>query len=225
MSGIFITGTDTGVGKSVVTGFLAKYLQAKGFKVITQKWMQTGSCFSMDINQHLKIMGVAKSVVKAHLQDVCPYIFKLPASPHLAAKVEKRRIRISKIKKSFKLLSSKFDFVIVEGIGGTLVPINKKRLVIDIAYELNLPVLVVAQNKLGAINQVLMTIEALKHRKLKILGIIFNNCPGQNSRILKDNPNIIREITGENILGVLPWEKRISLLYKKFLPIALKIII
>lgn len=224
MKGIFVTGTDTGVGKSIVTGFLAKYLREKGCKVVTQKWVQTGSRFSADINLHLKIMGVSKSLIKEHLDCVCPYIFKLPASPHLAAKAEHKKIKIAKIKKSFKLLSSKFDFVIVEGIGGALVPLNEKHLVIDIAKELGLPVLVVAQNKLGAINHILMTIEVLSKRKMKILGVLFNNCQGQDKLILKDNPDIIRKITGQNILGVLPWNKRFSLLYKRFLPIAGKII-
>lgn len=223
MRGIFITGTDTGVGKSIVTGFLAKYLRGKGYKVVTQKWVQTGSCSSTDINLHLKIMGVSKGAIKGYLDCVCPYVFKLPASPHLAAKTEKKKINIARIKESFKLLSSKFDFVIVEGIGGALVPVNEKRLVIDIAKELGLPVLVVAQNKLGAINHTLMTIEVLKHRKMKILGILFNNCQGQNKLILQDNPDIIKKITGQKILGVLPWNKRLDLLYKNFLPIAGKI--
>lgn len=224
MRGIFVTGTDTGVGKSVVTGLLAKYLRKKGFKVITQKWIQTGSKITTDINLHLKIMGLSKDAVREQLGLVCPYIFKFPASPHLAARAEKRRIDLARIKESFTLLSSQFDFVIVEGIGGTLVPVNEKHLVIDIARELNLPVLVVAQNKLGAINQTLMTVEALKMRKMKILGILFNNRRGQDGLILKDNQNIIRRITGEKMLGALSWSKDLNLLYRQFLPAARKII-
>ncbi|MDD5477458.1 MAG: dethiobiotin synthase [Candidatus Omnitrophica bacterium] len=223
MKGIFVTGTDTGSGKSTVTGLLAKYLREKGDKVITQKWVQTGSRFSTDINLHLKIMGVSKNEITEYLDYVCPYVFKLPASPHLAAKAENKKIKIAKIKQSFKSLSLKFDLVIVEGIGGALVPVDEKRLVIDIANELGLPVLVVAQNKLGAINHILMTIEVLKQRKMKILGIVFNNCPGQDKLILQDNPEIVRKITKQKILGVLPQEKRLDLLYKKFLPIAARI--
>ncbi len=223
MKGIFVTGSDTGVGKSVVTGLLAKYLRKKGHKVVTQKWVQTGSRFSADINLHLRIMGVPKAKIKKYLNHICPYVFKLAASPHLAAKTENKKIKIAKIKKSFKLLSSNFDFVIVEGVGGALVPVDEKNLMIDIARELRLPVVVVAQNKLGAINHILMTIEVLKRRKMKISGILFNNCRGQNKLILKDNPDIIRKISGQNILGVLPWNKRLDLLYKKFLPIARKI--
>lgn len=225
MRGIFVTGTGTGAGKSIVTGLLAKYLREKGYKAVTQKWVQTGSRIPADINLHLRIMGAAKGKIKNYLSYICPYVFKLPASPHLAAKAEKKIIKIAKIKESFKLLSSKFDFVIVEGVGGALVPVNEKRLVIDIAKELGLPVLVVAQNKLGAINHTLMTIEVLKHRKMKILGILFNNSPGQNKLILEDNPGIVKKMTGEEILGVLPWNKRFDLLYKNFLPIAGKIIL
>ena len=224
MRAIFVTGTDTGVGKSLVTGLLARHLKERGFMVVTQKWIQTGSHVHADINLHLKIMGVSKAEIKDYLDSICPYVFSLPASPHLAAKAEKKRIDIARIKRSFKLLSSKFDFVIVEGVGGSLVPVDEKYLVVDIAKELNLPVLVVAQNKLGAINHTLMTIEVLKHRKIKILGILFNDYKGQDKLVLKDNPDIIRKLTKQNILGVLPWDKRIDVLYKKFMPIARKII-
>jgi len=224
MRGIFVTGTDTAVGKSVVTGLLAKYLREKGCRVVTQKWIQTGSRVCADINLHLKIMGKNKHEIREHLGDICPYIFLLSASAHLAAKAENKKIRAGKIKKSFKSLCSNFDFVIVEGLGGALVPFNKKRLVIDIAKELDLPVLVVAQNKLGAINQTLMTIEVLSNRKMKILGILFNNRKGEKEQILKDNPDIVRKLTKQKILGILPWDKRPDSLYKKFLPIARRII-
>ena len=223
MRGIFVTGTDTGVGKSVVTGLLGKYLREKGYHVVTQKWIQTGSSVPADINLHLKIMGMFRGKIKDYRTCVCPYILKLSASPHLAAQAEQRKIHVAKIKKTFKTLFSNFDFVIVEGIGGVLVPLDKQRLVIDIAKELDLSILVVVQNKLGAINHALMTIEVLKNRKMKILGLIFNNLKGQKQLILKDNPEIIKKFTQQRVLGVLPWQNNFNLLYKKFLPITRKI--
>lgn len=223
MRGVFVTGTDTGVGKTVVTGLLGKYLREKGYRVATQKWIQTGCRIPVDINLHLKIMGMSRNEMKDYHASVCPYIFKLAASPHLAAQAEQRKIQVAKIKKSFSRLSSNFDFVIVEGIGGALVPLDQQHLVIDIARALDLPVLVVAQNKLGAINHTLMTVEVLKNRKMKILGIIFNNLKGQQQRVLKDNPGIIKKFTRQRILGVLPWNSNFNLLYKKFLPLARKI--
>jgi dethiobiotin synthetase len=153
------------------------------------------------------------------------YVFKLPASPHLAAAAEGKTIRADKIRKSFLKLSKKFDFVIVEGIGGALVPYDRKRLVIDIAGELELPVVIVVENRLGAINHTLLTIEAVRARGMKILGVIFNSPAGkEDEKILKDNPQIIRSVSGERILGTLGRQKNKKLLQKAFSPIGGKIL-
>ena len=97
MKAVFVTGTDTGVGKTVVCGLLAKYLADSGSSVITQKWLQTGSeGFPEDIQTHLNLMGISKKDIEKHQPLVCPYAFKLPASPHLAAEVEKKSINAAK---------------------------------------------------------------------------------------------------------------------------------
>ena len=218
MKAVFVTGTDTEVGKTVVCGLLGRYLLDKGYKVITQKWIQTGLAdYPSDIATHLKIMKKTTDDIKADLAYVEPYNFDFPASPHLAANLEKKEIDAEKIKTSFKTLAEKFDFVIAEGIGGALVPFNEKNLVIDIAKELNLPVIIVAKNKLGAINHTLLTIEALKTRGMKILGIIFNSkCEKEDEIILKDNIRIIEKISGQKTLGNLPWLDYMDLLYEAF---------
>lgn len=226
MKNIFITGTDTGSGKTVVTGLLARFLLDNGLRVITQKWIETGSKgFSRDAGLHLKLMGRKKQEARDYLPYISPYTLKFSSSPHLAASLEGKTIDIRRIKRSFRLLSEKFDRVIVEGIGGALVPFNEKRLVIDIAGELNLPVLIVADNKLGAINHTLLTIEAIRRRKMKIIGIIFNNRsrPTQKT-ILRDNPRIIKILTKVEILGELPFVKDVRLLRKPFIPIGVKIV-
>lgn len=218
MRGIFVTGTDTGVGKTIVTGLLAKFLDDQGYNVITQKWVETGSAgFSKDVSLHLKLLGKRRHRIGDRLSDISPYTFKFPSSPHLASSLEKRKISIERIKRSFKSLQKAFDFVVVEGTGGALVPLNKRKLVIDVAKELNLPVLVVVGNKLGAINHTLLTIEALKARKLKIAGVVFNS-PGskESDTILKDNPKIIKAISGQKLSGSLPWTKDKNILYKSF---------
>lgn len=227
MKAVFVTGTDTGAGKTVVSGLLGRFLLEKGYRVITQKWIQTGSGnFPKDINSHLKLMKMPRHNIKEYLSYMFPYTFKFASSPHLAASLEKRTISIKKIKKCFKFLQKGFDFVIVEGAGGALVPFNRKRLIIDIARELNLPVLIVASNKLGAINHTLLTIEAIKRRGMKIIGIIFNNRYRKVSKIiLKDNAKIVAKLTGEKILGTLPYIKDKNRLYKSFLPIGNKITI
>jgi len=225
MNSLFITGTDTGVGKTVIAGYLAKYLLNKGHTAITQKWIQSGckGNFPLDIAVHLKIMGKDKSYINDYLRFICPYKFRFPASPHLASKIENKRINPRKIIRSFRTLARKFDFVIVEGSGGVMVPLDRRILLIDLAQEAGLPVLIVAQNKLGAINHTLLAIEALRLRKMDILGIVFNNPQKEDARIIKDNPSIIGALTGENILGVLPWIEEPEKLYKHFVPIAEKI--
>lgn len=225
MRGIFVSGTDTGVGKTIITGLLGRYLLDKGYNVITQKWIQTGCRDSLaaDIKLHLKIMQRGKNDLGGYSGFISPYVFKMPSSPHLASQIENRIINPDKIKESFRWLSRHFDFTIAEGIGGVLVPLNKKRLVIDIVSQLNLAVLVVAQNKLGAINHTLLTIEALEKREIKILGIIFNNPKKEDKRILRDNPLIIKALTKHKVFGTLPWIERYEKLYKRFIPIGKKI--
>jgi len=210
VKGIFITGTDTGVGKTVVTGFLGRFLKEEKRSAITQKWIQTGTD---DNPPELKIHPYP-----------AVYSFKFPASPHLAARLEKRKINKEKIKKAYKNILKMHDFVLVEGIGGALVPFNGKDLVIDIAKDLRLPCVIVVGNKLGAINHTLLTIEALKRRKIKILGIVFNNClKEQSGAILKDNTKIIKALSDEKILGTLPYTKNLNTLYRKFTKIGKKI--
>lgn len=226
MTGIYVTGTDTGVGKTVITGLLGRYLKETGYRVITQKWIETGVGKSpSDIDLHLRLIKMQKKDIKDYLPYVSCYTFRFASSPHLAASLEKRRVRTDRIKKSFRFLSKRFDFVIVEGLGGALVPLSGKRLVIDIAKELGLPVLVVAGNKLGAINHTVLTVEAIKKRGMKIVGIIFNNLYKRGDKIiLRDNPRIIKRLTGEVALGTLAHSKDKELLYKTFAPIGKRII-
>ena len=221
MKAIFVTGTDTEAGKTVVAGLLGRFLLRKGCRVITQKWIQTGSDnFSADIASHLRLMGIKKDNIENYLPYISPYTFKFASSPHLAATLEKRRISAEKIERSFKFLQKRFNFVIVEGAGGALVPFSRKGLIIDITKKLFLPVLLVTENKLGAINHTLLAIEAIKKRNMKIIGIIFNNRNKKaNKIILKDNVEIIKKLTDEKILGVLPYSKDKNRLYKAFVPI------
>ena len=209
MKAIFVAGTDTGVGKTIVTGLLARHLLTKGYRVVTQKWVETGSLrSSRDIGVHLKLMGKRRADYVRHLSAMMPYIFKFASSPHLAARLENRHIRKERIKRSLKELAKHFDIVIIEGCGGLLVSLDKKTLMIDIVKELRLPVLLVAANRLGAINSTLLSLEALRSRKIKITGVIFNNVSkDENKRILKDNPRIVKALSGVSVLGTLPYTK------------------
>jgi dethiobiotin synthetase len=219
---IFITGTDTGVGKTVVTGLLGRFLLEKGINVITQKWVQTGCIgFSEDVAQHMKLMGRAAKDIEMYFREVSPYVLKFPSSPHLAAKLEKIHIDSEKIEDSFFKLQKDFDTVLVEGAGGPMGPLDEETMIIDVVGKIKIPVLVVAENRLGAINQTVLTIEALRKRNIEIIGIIFNQLSKkENELITRDNPKIIEKLTGVKVLGKLPFCEKEENLYEAFRPIA-----
>lgn len=223
MKAVFIAGTDTGVGKTVVTGLLSRYLVKKGYRAVTQKWVQTGRAeFSHDIDTHLRLMKMRRKDFKDHLPFMAPYIFDLAYSPHLAARLEKKKIDINKIRRSMDNLAKNFDIVIIEGTGGLLAPLNKKILLIDVIRRFRLPVLLVVENRLGAINHALMSIEALMRRGIKIIGLIFNNiskAKDRESLVLKDNPLIVKALTNVRILGSLPFTHNTDCLYRRFAPL------
>jgi dethiobiotin synthetase len=208
MTSFFVCGTDTGVGKTIVTGLLARTFLDRGYSVITQKWVQTGSKgFPQDISTHLKLMRKKKSYVNGLLDLVCPYVFKYPASPHLSAKLEAKKVEVRKIKTAYKKLCGMFDVVIVEGVGGALVPLNEKTLLLDIVKELKMPVILVVGNKLGAINHTLLTVEAVRSRGLKIAGLVFNEISGSAGRITSGNKKILKKlIKGPVFSACLPFQ-------------------
>jgi len=133
------------------------------------------------------------------------YNFKEPAAPSLAAYLEGIDIDIDKIIEDYKELGKKCDFVIVEGAGGLLTPIKDSFSMRDLAKTLNLPLVIVARPNLGTINHTLLTIEAAKNKNIKIAGIIISDYPSGTENIaIKNAPDMIKELSGEKILGILP---------------------
>jgi dethiobiotin synthase len=156
-NGFFVTGTDTGVGKTVVSTVLTMSLRAKYWKPI-----QTGSIDGTDSEFVKKWAGANSVLPEAH-------IFKAPLSPHLASSRENKTIDLKHIVKTFETLSGKF---IVEGAGGALVPINESALMCDLIKQLNLPAVIAVDLRLGCINHSLLTIEALRSRGITVAGFI-----------------------------------------------------
>ncbi|MGB2630961.1 MAG: dethiobiotin synthase, partial [Candidatus Omnitrophota bacterium] len=192
---------------------------------ITQKWVQTGCVgFSEDIAVHMALMGKTEEDIKEYFIEVAPYVLGFPSSPHLAAKLEETVIDQRKIENSFQSLQKEFDVVLVEGAGGAMVPVDETKMMIDIVGDIGMPVLIVAENKLGAINQTLLTIEALRTREIDIIGVIFNQrSKDVDDIILKDNPEIVEKLTGIKILGELPFSDNVEELYSAFKPIGEKV--
>lgn len=209
MKGVFVTGTGTGIGKTVVCGLLAGFLRARGMRVTTQKWVETGVADGpSDIDVHRRLMGAPGFAAEPPLADRCPYRFSLPASPHLAAALEKRRVDPAVIEAAYRRLAETHDVVLVEGAGGILVPLSEELLTGDLVARIGLPVLVVAENRLGCVNDVLLTVEAVRRRGIPLLGLVFNRLPGEGggtpAEVLADNPRIVVEITQAPVLGEVP---------------------
>ena len=188
----FIAGIDTDIGKTFAAGLMAKYLLNQKKSVITQKFAQTGcKGISEDILMHREIMGI-------EIQDVdkdgttCPYVFDYPASPHLAAKMQKQEIDIKRIDKSTSILENKFDYVLLEGVGGMHVPVTIDYSLLDFMEERKYPMILVTSSKLGSINHTLLSLEVAKQRQIPIQGLIYNQYPANSEFILKDSIKVFK---------------------------------
>jgi len=205
VNGLFITGTDTGVGKTWICGYLAGFLRAQGVRVVTQKWVQTGCAgYSEDLARHQQLSGFTPDPALAPLLN--PYCFPFPASPHLASAREGVVIEAEVILSAYRALAAQFELVLVEGAGGVCVPLTDHLLTIDLVARLHLPAVVVVRNGLGCINHALLTLEALRARQIPLLGLIVNHTsPDGDARILQDNPRIIEQLSGVPVLGSMPY--------------------
>ena len=172
--GLFITGTDTGIGKTVVSALLLRYLKQQGRNAGYMKPVQAGleiidgQKVAPDLYYCQQVAG-AFSVPADHL---CPYRLNTPASPHLAAKLDGVEIDPGRILDSFNWLGEQFDSVLVEGAGGLMVPLKQDYLMRDLMVEMGLPVLVVCRSGLGTLNHTLLTLEALQAAKLELAGLV-----------------------------------------------------
>lgn len=201
-----ITGTDTGVGKTIICRYLAAYLKSRGLNVVTQKWVQTGSKESDDIREHNLTLQASAAQMPDMKELRCPYSFPLAASPHLAARSQGVKIKAARIEEMLCALEQRFEVVLVEGSGGALVPLNEKLLLADMASRLKIPVVIVIANRLGAINHTLLMVEALRVRGLHVMGLIFNRVEKNgDKKILNDNIHIIGHLSRVPVLGEMPF--------------------
>lgn len=194
----FVTGIDTDAGKSIATGYLAQQLMQSGKRVITQKLIQTGNTsMSEDIEVHRKMMGTG--LLPEDVEHItCPFIFTHPCSPHLAAQIDQREIDINRINECTRILSDKYDVVLIEGAGGVMVPIKEDYLTIDFMEQQNYPVILVTSSKLGSLNHTLLTLETCKNRGLQIKSIIYNEFPIADPIIAADSYQYLERYIKEN---------------------------
>ena len=189
----FIAATDTGIGKTFITAGLGRAAQMKGISVGISKPI---SCGGIDDAKYYQ----EKLKLKDSIDSINPVKFRQPLSPYAAMKMEKVKIDINKIRKSIRHLKGNRDLVLVEGLGGALAPIKKNYYIADLIKDLKIPCIIVARAGLGTINHTLMTIEALKKRKIKIAGIIMNGFDGREIS-QRSNAQVIEELSGVKIIG------------------------
>lgn len=187
MSTIFVAGIDTDCGKTVATGLLARFLRRRGVNAVTAKLAQTGCVgISSDILFHRKLMGVP--LFEADKKGLtCPYVLPFPASPHLSAGREGVQIRREKIEETAGELEKIFDTVLMEGVGGFLVPLSETLNAGDFVAAMGWPVILVTSPRLGSLNHTALTLEALKSRSIPVLGAVFNMGVVHDAEIAADS--------------------------------------
>lgn len=208
--GIFVTGTDTGVGKTIVAATLARLLRMNGVKVGVMKPVTSG-CREENgqlVSDDAQLLCQAAGVVIS--DDIAPYCLREALAPAEAAKIDGVRIDFSAIKASFDRLASAHDFVIVEGAGGLMVPLTGGLLVADLARELELPLLVVARPGLGTINHTVLTCFAAQQLGLKVAGVIVNGMPEHPGLAEKGAPHQIGSLCGASVLGIWPQRNEVD---------------
>ncbi len=164
----FVTGTDTGVGKTHVTVLLLRALNEAGHRALGYKPLACGD------RRDAELLRGAGADPGQPLEAINPVYFRVPASPMAAAMIENREPDLAAVRAGFDVLSGLAETVLVEGVGGWLVPVTAGYSMADLAVELGLPVLVVVNNRLGALNHTLLTVEAIRGRGLMCAGLILN---------------------------------------------------
>ena len=202
--GIFITGTGTEIGKTVIAGGLAASLKQAGMNVGVMKPISTGDTADAQFLKHAAQVDDERSLIN-------PIYLRHPLAPSVAARMEGREINVSCVETAFAELQQKYDFVIVEGVGGIAVPIQDDFLVVHLIKRLQLPILIVAQAGLGTLNHTLLTVAYAQQFELQITGIVLNGLRAETAGLAEaTNPAEIENLTGVPVVGIVPYEKRLD---------------
>ena len=206
--GLFITGTDTGVGKTLITAGIVRWLRSQWIDVVPVKPVQTGAekkgdiLVAPDLEFCLSASGLQPGLDEKRWMS--PYLYEPACSPHLAGRIAGRYPDISIIQKYIELILRRRQAVVVEGAGGIMVPLNENESMLDLMKALNYPVVLVSRIGLGAVNHALLSINTLVTAGLGVAGIIFNqNTPPvpENRYIEEDNPLVISRFGKVRVLG------------------------
>lgn len=213
MRGIFVSGTGTDVGKTLAVAGLMRQLRRRGVDAISMKPVQTGvtvdaagRAIAPDLDFVLRAAGL--SVDEETMGHLAPYLYEPACSPHLAAHLAGQPIQMEKILASARWLAERHQGLVVEGAGGLLVPLGEAGLMIDLVAALGLPVVLASPAGLGAINHVLLSLEALRRRNLRVLGVILSATQPvaeDDLYIHEDNAQAIAAWGKVPVLARIPW--------------------
>jgi dethiobiotin synthetase len=204
--GVFVTGTDTDVGKSVIAAGLTAALRSRKVRATYFKAVQSG-CQEEDGRLIAGDARLAQTMagLEEPLEVLTPVVLQLPLAPAVAAAQAGVRIDLEEIARAYRHLAGRYEFMVVEGAGGLYVPlVDNTFLVLDLARWLGLPVVVVARAGLGTINHTVMTVKAVQQAGLPVVGVIMNQYPKKPNLAALTNPGIIEAISGRPVLAKVP---------------------
>jgi dethiobiotin synthetase len=199
--GVFVTGTDTGVGKTLVAAALAQHLRKRGLRVGVMKPLETGVENPTEEGPDAALLRWASETC-APPDQVAPVRLRAPLAPSMAAEMEKTFIDFGSLIETSRQLRRSHDFVIVEGAGGLMVPIAGGLLIADLVRAMELPLMVVCRPSLGTINHTLLTLFAARQMDLLTAGFLVNNMPLHPDKALADTPHTLAALASADLLGV-----------------------
>lgn len=206
VKGVFVTGTDTNVGKTWIAAGLTAVLRRWGLRACYFKPIQSG-CPEEDGRLIPTDARFARELagLEEPLELLTPITLRLPLAPGVAAAREGRRVDLEEVARAREELARRYDLLVIEGAGGLYVPlINTRFLVLDLIQWFRLPLIVVARAGLGTINHTVLTVKAAQHAGVPVAGVILNRYPARPSLAEETNPEVIAALTGVAILGKVP---------------------
>lgn len=205
--GFFITGTDTGVGKTVISGAVICLLRSLGFHTGVMKPVESGCDLIGDaLVPHDGTFLRQIAHAEDQMSDITPSVFQSPLAPMMAAEIENKDVDIIQIKRAFARMSDKYGTLVVEGIGGLMVPLTKDYYALDLARDFGLPLIVTARPGLGTINHTILTVDTALREGLKVAGVVINYAsPAVNDLAEQTNLTLLPRILQVPIAGVFPY--------------------
>ena len=204
-NGFFVTGTDTEVGKTLVSGALILKLRERGMNTIGFKPVVAGTyqdAKDQTLNEDVETLRLASNLGSSTL-SLCPYVLDLPAAPHVVAAQQGLKLEMSVILQGFQNIQNQADCVVLEGAGGLLIPLNEREDLAMLAQEIKLPIILVVGMKLGCINHALLTYEAIKARHLNMAVWVANTLSTEMS-LLDENIQTLQARIDAPFLGLIP---------------------